>query len=253
MDNKLIQAIANKQTVYGLWGRIPSLMVSEILSQTGVDFVAADMEHGAIDIADLRTMVPVYKAAGITILLRIDSPGASYISKALDLGIDGIIVPQVRTALEAKQAVSASKFAPLGKRGLGGACQADHFGDVNVEEFIIQENKRVLTIIQIENVEALEQLDEILKVEGIDMLYIGPFDLSVSLGCTGQMSHPKLIQSMQVVINKAKSFGIPIGMHGADQEFIRFWREQGVSLFTFGMDSAIFKQSVSSAVKSLGK
>lgn len=93
------------------------------------------------------------------------SPQDSYVAKALDLGVEGIVVPQVKTAEEAKRAVLASKFAPLGERGLGGVCPADRFGDMRVEEFIKQENERVMTIIQIENAEALEQLDDILKVE----------------------------------------------------------------------------------------
>lgn len=251
MANKFKQAIRHDQTMYGLWGRMTSVMAAEILSQTGLGFMIMDMEHGAVDIADLRSMVPVYKASGTPILLRIASPKDSYVAKALDLGVDGIVVPQVKTAEEAKRAVLASKFAPLGERGLGGACPADRFGDVRVEEFIKQENERVMTIIQIENAEAFEQLDDILKVEGIDMLYIGPFDLSVSLGCTGQMNHPRLMEAMQTVMDKAKILGIPVGMHGPDKEFIRYWRGQGATLFTFGIDSAILKQSVRLAVQSL--
>ena len=165
MANKFTQAIRHDQTMYGLWGRMTSVMAAEILSQTGLGFMIMDMEHGAVDIADLRSMVPVYKASGTPILLRIASPKDSYVAKALDLGVDGIVVPQVKTAEEAKRAVLASKFAPLGERGLGGACPADRFGDVRVEEFIKQENERVMTIIQIENAEASEQLDDILKAQ----------------------------------------------------------------------------------------
>ncbi|MCZ8511730.1 aldolase/citrate lyase family protein [Paenibacillus filicis] len=245
------ETLQKGSTVFGIWQRIPSSAVSEILSVAGVDFAAVDMEHGPIDISDLRTIVPVFKSNSIPVLLRIPSAHLSLIAKALDLDVDGIIVPQVSTAAEAEAAVAASKFSPIGKRGIGGPCAADHYGDISAEKFTDIANDRVVTIVQIENQQAVGNLDEILEVTGIDLFYIGPFDLSQSLGITGQMDHPLLIETIQFVIDKLITKGIPIGMHGVNGEFIKYWRNRGASLFTYGMDNAFLKNSVRSAFESL--
>jgi 4-hydroxy-2-oxoheptanedioate aldolase len=139
----------------------------------------------------------------------------------------------------------------LGKRGIGGPCAADHYGDISVGQFTNNANDRVMTIVQIENQQAIGNLDEILEVKGIDLFYIGPFDLSQSLGITGQMDHPLLIETIQLVFDKIISKGIPIGMHGVDAEFIKYWRNRGASLFTYGVDNAFLKSSVRSAFQSL--
>jgi 2-keto-3-deoxy-L-rhamnonate aldolase RhmA len=245
------ETIKKGSTVFGIWQRIPSSAVSEIVSVAGVDFVAVDMEHGPIDISDLRTIVPVFKSSSIPVLLRIPSAHLSIVTKALDLDVDGIIVPQVSTAGEAEAAVAASKFPPLGKRGIGGPCAADHYGDISVEKFTEIANDKVMTIVQIENQQAVANLDEILEVKGIDLFYIGPFDLSQSLGITGQIDHPLLIETIKYVFDKIISKGIPIGMHGVNEEFIKYWRNRGASLFTYGMDNAFLKNSVRSAFQSL--
>lgn len=247
----LKETIQKGSTVLGTWQRIPSCAVSEILSVAGVDFVAVDMEHGPIDISDLRTIVPVFKSYSVPVLLRIPSEHLSSVAKALDLDVDGIIVPQVSTAAEAEAAVAASKFSPLGKRGIGGPCAADHYGDISVEQFTDNANDRVMTIIQIENQQAIGNLDEILEVKGIDLFYIGPFDLSQSLGITGQMDHPLLIETIQFVFDKIIAKDIPIGMHGVNEEFIKYWRNRGANLFTYGLDNTFLKNSVRSAFQSL--
>jgi len=224
-------------------------MVSEILSLASIDFVAIDMEHGPIDIADLRAMVPVYKKSGTPVILRVASSDFPFISKVLDIGVDGVMLPRVHTADEAKRIAEASKFAPLGLRGVGGPCAADEYGNVDIHTFIESENERVLTIVQIETEQAVENLNEILDVEGIDLFYIGPFDLSQALGVTGMVDHPLVVETIQRVIDKAKEKGKTIGMHGASPDFIKFWRERGVHFFTYGVDSVLFKQGVENAYK----
>jgi 2-keto-3-deoxy-L-rhamnonate aldolase RhmA len=243
--------ILSGANLYGIWQRMPNSVVSEVLCLTGVDFVTIDMEHGAIDIPDLRTMVPVFHKHQVPVILRVPNVNPSLISTVLDLGMDGIMVPRIDNADDARSAVNASKFVPLGARGLGGACAADHFGDISIEQFIRQENDRVITIIQIETAQAMANLDSIVNVEGIDLFYIGPIDLSQSLGIPGQLDHPLLIETIKTIIKKVKSAGKPVGMHGINDEFIRFWNEQGVRYFTFGMDSALLKQSVRNVLHKL--
>lgn len=247
----LKQSTIEGRTVYGIWQRIPDPTVSEILALSGIDFVAVDMEHGAIDIADLRTMVPLFKLANVPVIVRVASSNSAFIAKVLDMGIDGIMVPQITTVEEAQNIVKVSKFAPLGSRGVGGACSADRFGEISVDEFVRTQNKSVMTIVQVENEQCIRNLDQILEVEGIDLFYIGPFDLSQSLGVTAQINHPDVTSAIQTVIDKCLAKGKPIGMHGVSQEFIMNWREHGVSLFTYGMDSAWLRQTVEKEFSSL--
>ncbi|WP_047152786.1 HpcH/HpaI aldolase family protein [Aneurinibacillus tyrosinisolvens] len=243
--------IKNGKDVVGIWQRIPSPIVSEVLSLTGVDFVTVDMEHGPVDLSDLRAIVPVYKKAGIPVILRVASGTSMFISKVLDLGVDGVMLPQVNNVQEARAIVEASKFGPLGKRGVGGACAADHYGDMNIKDFVQSENDRVITIVQIETEQAIRNLDEIIGVEGVDLFYIGPMDLSQSLGLTGMLDHPVVIETIQKIIDKVKERGKSIGMHGTSVDFINFWRERGVHYFTHGIDSVFLKQGVRDAYKSV--
>jgi 4-hydroxy-2-oxoheptanedioate aldolase len=247
----LKQKLSSGKNVVGIWQRIPSSVVSQILSLSDMDFVSVDMEHGAIDVADLRTMVPILKSAGVPVILRVALTTPAYVSKVLDLGVDGIMVPHVSSAAEANQAVKVSKFPPLGKRGIGGPCAADGYGEMGVDEFVIRENERVTTIIQIENEQAVHNLDDLLEVEGVDSFFIGPFDLSQSLGVTGEVNHPDVVEAIQSVVEKAKSKGKIIGMHAVNADFMKYWNERGVSYFTYGMDSAMLKQAVQEQFKSI--
>ncbi|WCK54574.1 aldolase/citrate lyase family protein [Aneurinibacillus sp. Ricciae_BoGa-3] len=243
--------IINNVDAVGIWQRIPSSMVAEIISLTAIDFVSIDMEHGAIDIADLRTIVPIYTSQGIPTVLRIASQHAAFISKVLDLGIDGVMVPQIQTAEEARAIVEYSKYAPLGKRGLGGSCAADGYGELAIDEFIENENRRVTTIIQIETEQAIQNIDEIIEVQGIDLFYIGPFDLSQALGLPGKLDHPVVVRTIKELIYKVKEKGKPVGMHAPHPDFINRWKEHGVHYFTYGMDSSFLKQGIEQAYKAL--
>ncbi|MMZ56469.1 2-keto-3-deoxy-L-rhamnonate aldolase [compost metagenome] len=245
------QTVKSEQDVVGIWQRIPSPIVSEIISLTDIDFVTIDMEHGPIDISDLRTMVPVYKKAGTPVILRVASADFSFISKVLDLGVDGVMLPQVNTAEEAKRIVEASKFAPLGRRGVGGSCAADQYGKVDLHTFIQSENDRVLTIVQIETEQAVHNLDEIVDVDGVDLFYIGPFDLSQSLGLTGMMDHPHVVETIQRIIDKVQEKNKSVGMHGVSLDFIRFWRERGVRYFTYGMDNVLLAKGIEDVYRSV--
>lgn len=238
------QFLQNNQPVYGTWQRIPSSVVSDVLSLTPVDFVTVDMEHGAIDISDLRQMVPVFQKGKKVVIVRAASRDAAYISKVLDLGVDGIMVPRVQTAAEVQDIVDKTKLAPIGKRGVGGACAADRFGDMEMGKWIPLENERVLTIVQIEDQEAMSQLDEMVKVKGVDLFYVGPFDLSQSFGLTGQITHPRVTEAIHQIVDTIRLAGLPVGIHAADLDFLRYWKANGVTYFTHGMDTTFLKQMV---------
>lgn len=243
----LKEKLQNQEPLFGVWQRIASTTVSEVLGYSGVDFVMIDMEHGAIDIADIRNSTAVLRHMGIPVMVRVASSEPAFISKTLDLGVDGIMIPAVETADQAREIVNASKFAPIGKRGMGGPSAANQYGLVPTEPFIQSENRRVITIAQIETKQGIDHIDEILEVEGIDLFFIGPFDLSQSLGVTGQMDHPFMRDAIQTVLEKAKATGKVVGIHGPTPDFVGYWRKQGIQFFTYGMDTVLLRQAVQSA------
>ena len=234
-------AVLNGDILKGTWQRIPSTAVSEVLALSGFDFVTVDMEHGMLDISDLRGMIPAFKSRKVPVVVRISSREPALISKVLDMGADGIMAPQIQSVDEVREIVRASKYAPLGMRGMGMLCTADDYGNLSPQDFAQQANDQVLTIVQIETVEAVEQLDQLLDVEGVDLFYVGPFDLSQALGILGQMDHPLLTETIQRVVDAVKKKGKAVGMHGSSPEFIRYWRERGVGYFTYGVDLAFLK------------
>ncbi|KAK2065102.1 HpcH/HpaI aldolase/citrate lyase family protein [Colletotrichum caudatum] len=163
----------------GLWQMIPGANVSRVLARSpGVDWVLVDCEHGNIDDGAMHDAVPAIAAAGISPIVRLPDMQGWMVKRALDCGAHGILVPLLRTAQEAKDLVQAAKFPPWGRRGFGSPLAMERFSPApSMTEYLQQANDSLLTMVQIETKEALESIEDIAAVEGIDVLFIGPFDL----------------------------------------------------------------------------
>ncbi|KAF5710881.1 2 4-dihydroxyhept-2-ene-1 7-dioic acid aldolase [Fusarium mundagurra] len=200
--NRLKVALEHGRTAMGAWQMIRGANVSRILARSGVDWVVVDCEHGNIDDAAMHEAVPTIAAVGVSPIVRLPDMQGWMVKRALDSGAHGIIVPMLRTVEEAKQLVQDAKFPPYGKRGFGSPMAPERFIPVpTFTEYLQQANDALLTIVQIETREALEAVDDIAAVEGIDALFLGPFDLGIYLSlfspklhhltCTGNnIGHP---------------------------------------------------------------
>ncbi|MBY0357572.1 MAG: hypothetical protein K2W82_06175 [Candidatus Obscuribacterales bacterium] len=178
--------------------------------------------------------------------MRIPANDETWIKRVLDLGADGIIVPQVKTAKEAAFAISAAKYPPLGTRSVGIA-RAHGYG-ADFTTYINEANDRLTTIIQIEHIEAVHNIDAILKVAGIDAVIIGPYDLSGSMGKLGQVQDAEVQKAIQTVHNACKKHKIPVGIFALQAEQGKSYLAQGYELLALGIDSHLLMSAAKNSL-----
>ncbi|MBA2246533.1 MAG: hypothetical protein H0W23_00275 [Chloroflexia bacterium] len=216
LENPVKRRLSEGKTVFGCFIPQDSATTVEILALAGFDFVLLDAEHGPISPESAYPMILAAEAHGIPAFARIGQNDKQVILKFLDLGIAGVMVPQINNAAQAEQAVAATKFAPRGTRGLAGG-RAFEFGlKRSAPEMVRILDDRVLTIIQFEHRDALADLDAILAVPDLDVLFVGPNDLAQSLGFPGQPGHPDVTRMGDEVVARAKARGVKVGTVAPD-------------------------------------
>jgi 2-keto-3-deoxy-L-rhamnonate aldolase RhmA len=237
-----------KEPVFGTWIMTNSLDNAEILAHTGSDFIMIDAEHGSMDIETAGRMVSIIRGTVATPLIRVAGNEVSLIKRGLDTGASGIMIPMVKTKEEAEQAVRSCKYPPVGIRGTG-AGRAVLFG-ANAKDFegyYSQANDEVLVIIQIEHSTAVENIEEILSVSGIDIAFVGPYDLSTSMELQGQLDHPEVLKSCEKVIEACKVHGVIPGIM-TSAEGMEKHLDMGFTFLLGGIDGAILYDGVKQLV-----
>ncbi len=216
--NRMKEKLFSGKPSFGVTLTFPSPQLVEIFGRLGFDWVMIDCEHGSISYENVELMVMAAEAAGITAVARPSTNSPDAILRLLDRGAMGIQVPHVNNPTEARQAVEAVKYYPLGKRGLAAGIRAANYGlGISMAEYAEEANRETLVCIQLEEEEAIKNLDEILKVPGIDVFFVGPSDLSQSLGLPGRSDHPKVIAAMEEVFARIKAAGKIAGSAGNTQ------------------------------------
>jgi len=241
MKNKLKEALKRGEVVVGAFVGFPSPVMIEFAGYAGFDFVIIDTEHGPLGIESTESLVIAAEAAGIVPVVRVTLNDQAMIMQALDVGAQGVQIPQVNTKEDAFRAIQHSKFPPLGARGLALSVRASKFGIVGVQEFIRYNNEEGLVILHIENVKGIENLSEILTVEGIDVIFVGPVDLSQSLGTPGEFGNKEFLFAMDKVINQASAAGKVLGTFVGNPEDARKWIDRGVQYICAGSTGLINK------------
>ncbi|MCH2614991.1 MAG: aldolase/citrate lyase family protein [Opitutales bacterium] len=183
------------------------------MANTGFDFVTIDAEHSAVDLTDAQPIFQAIRAGNTNTEAFVRLHGVDYAltKRYLDAGATGIIAPLVLNAEEARLLVRACKYPPMGKRGVG-FCRANKYG-MDVEEHYSSANEEILLAVQIEDIEAVAHIDDILSVEGIDAAFLGPYDLSASMGITGDFEHPDFIAARNEILASCKRNGVTPGIH----------------------------------------
>jgi 2-keto-3-deoxy-L-rhamnonate aldolase RhmA len=227
---------------------ISAPQVAEIISDSGFDWVLIDMEHSAISLENVQNALQVM---GDKILKIVRVPGNDeiWIKRILDTGCDGILVPMVNSANEAVKVVKSSKYALEGKRSVG-LSRAHKYGG-GFKEYVESANRDLVIMIQIEHIEAVKNIDEILKVEGIDSVFIGPYDLSASMGLTGQLAHPEVKSAINLIKEKCRAAGKPYGIFGMTAEPMASELHDGCTFLLCGVDAAILLNSYKVMLKLL--
>jgi 2-dehydro-3-deoxyglucarate aldolase len=194
----------------GSWMQIPHPSIAEIMGQAGYAWVAVDLEHGAISIHQLPDLFRALELGGTLPLARVAQGEAKDCKQALDAGAGGVIVPMVQSAEQLERVRDAVRWPPAGKRGVAFS-RGNLFGK-NFDEYI-EEAQQPLLVAMIEHINAIENLDAILQVNGLDAILIGPYDLSASMGLTAKFDHPKFLEIIKKIKECADRATVPCGVH----------------------------------------
>lgn len=222
------------EAVIGTWINLSGPPVIEIIGRTGFDFLLIDGEHSPFSENDLRDALIACDNTPAESLVRVRANDEPRIKLALDLGADGVLVPMVNSADEARQAVQAAKYPPLGGRGIGPWRAADYYR--NFADYVKTANEATALIVQIENRQAVEAIDEIIEVDGVDAIFVGPADLSASLGHGTHSANPDTVAAIEWVAKSCTAKGMPMGIDCLTPEHITRWAALGYRCFTFGAD-----------------
>ena len=246
MKNQLKSRLKAGEQTYGVWMTVESPIVTELLSTLGFDWFVFDTEHSPLDIYQAQTLMQAMRGNRTTPIVRVAWNDLVPIKRALDIGAYGVVVPWVNTRQEAEMAVKACRYAPNGLRGCGPR-RAAMFDS----EYLKTADEEILLIAQIETKKAVENIDEILSVDGIDVSYIGPADLSASYGHLGNMSHPKVQKAIDRVFDASEAAGVAKGMHMGAGKTIMDRVEKGYDFITVGSDLQFFRSGAAKILQQL--
>jgi 2-keto-3-deoxy-L-rhamnonate aldolase RhmA len=209
--NTLKEKLRRKELTIGSWLTIGNEITAELMARQRFDWLVIDIEHSAIDLSMTQNMVRIIELSGCVPLVRVGDNDPALIKRVMDMGAHGVIVPMVNSVEEAKKAVAAVKYPPLGTRGVGLA-RAQGYG-TQFENYKKWVNKDSIVIVQIEHVNAVRNFEKIVTTEGVDAFIVGPYDLSGSLGYPGNFTHPLVKENLNKVISQSKKLKINAGIH----------------------------------------
>ncbi len=236
--NRLKKMMKEGETALGIFNMINSPELVEILGISGFDFLVIDTEHGPNSVESAQTLIRAAEYRGMTPVVRATENSRTKILRLLDVGAHGIQVPQVNSREEAEAVVDAVKYFPLGTRGVALTRVAD-YGNIKALDYFSQANEETLVVAQCENIKGLEALDEIVKVPSVDVVFLGPFDMSQSLGVPGEVYHPKVEEAAARVVSIARKAGKAAGIFVLDGEQARRRAEQGFQYITINAETSL--------------
>jgi 4-hydroxy-2-oxoheptanedioate aldolase len=250
-ENPLKVKLARGQPVLGIWSIIPSPMVVEILGQAGLDFQILDMEHGVFDLGTLENCVRACEAAGCSPLVRVPGWNPFTIQSVLDLGAHGILVPQICDEQTARAAVCGTKFAPTGTRGYNPFTRAALYNPSSTAQVGKLHNSFGLAGVIVENESAYQALDAILGITDLDMIYLGVYDMSLALGCQGDVAHPRVQAFVEHSARNIRRAGKAVGMMVKSRSEIDKALRLGANVLAYAVDTHLIYRAGSEAVSFL--
>lgn len=238
------ERVLRRDLMFGIGAQLGSSLTVEMIGAAGFDWTWIDCEHGAGDYSELVTQIQAASIGDAPPVVRIAWNELPSFKRVLDLGAVGVMVPYVNTAEQARSAAKAMRYPPEGMRGVAQSPRCTGFG-TNFDEYFLLANDNLLTIAQIETTEAVDNAEAIAAVDGIDVLFIGPVDLTVSMGITRQFKNPDFVGAMNRVAEACRSHGKAAGILVPNLDFLDGWIEAGFTFLVVGSDGGC-------VVKSLG-
>jgi len=244
------QYLDKKETVYGVFAKTNDPFFIHVMGRAGFDYVILDNEHGPNSPRDTYPLIAAASATGMYPIVRVGKLDDITIQRTLDLGVAGIQIPQIQSGDDAERARMYSKYAPLGKRGVCRYVMPADGGLKERNQYFAEQND-VAVIIHIEGKEGLDHFDDIVAVEGIDVIFIGPNDLSQSLGVLGQVEHPKVIGAIETIVGTCKDRGKHVGVFCDSVQAAKRYKDLGIKYISISVDVGIFAEACRSMVDGL--
>ena len=242
-EKSLKQKIANNELTIGSWITLAHPSIAEIMARAGFDWLAVDLEHSAISISEAEELIRIINLSNVSPLVRLTSNDPDQIKRVMDSGSEGIIVPMVNTPEDARSAVKSAKYPPDGHRGFGLA-RAHTYGE-NFNEYLEWQKENITVIVQIEHIDAVDNLELILNEDGVDGFIIGPYDLSGSLGVPGDFNHPKMLKAIKRISEVSKKTKKAGGIHivEPDKDQLSKAIKEGSKFIAYSLDTRMLDTS----------
>lgn len=242
--------LQNGETLIGCWSNLGSPITSEILGVSGFDWILIDLEHGAGSESTVIHQLQAVEHTSAAAVIRVESSQRERMSRVLDMGAVGVMCPRVNSAEQARQVAQSLQYPPQGNRGVARMVRATGFGK-RFDDYYEQADKTLLGIVQIETRQALQNLDEIAAVDGIDVLFIGPADLSMELGMYGQFERPEFQDAVKKIVDVAEKEGKATGILLSDPADFSIYRRLGIRFIACGSDATFVARGAADTVEKL--
>jgi len=236
LENRTKAKLAAGEAAFGCFVRTPEPQLIEYVGMLGWDFLVFDAEHGPLQPREVEDLCRAIEPRGTTPLVRVTTNDTPTILRFLDTGAHGVHVPWVNSAAEAEKAVRAVKYTPRGIRGLAGSRASEWGLREPIGAYVQRANRETLVVIQIETQDAVDGIDDYLKVDGIDVLFLGPTDLSQSLGHPGRLDHPDVLAAMERVAEAVVGSGVTLGIYAGSVDMTKAWLDRGARYFTTSLE-----------------
>jgi 2-keto-3-deoxy-L-rhamnonate aldolase RhmA len=252
MNNPMKEKVMKGRAVIGtMIVQVREPAIVQLFAEFGLDYLFIDMEHGPFSIETASDLIQVARLAGITPLVRVGETQYHLYSRALDAGAMGIMTPRVETVEQVRRIISYTKYPPVGERGFSRLAAHVDFRDIDVADYVAYANDNILNIIQIESKRAVENIDYLISVPGVDGVIVGMEDLALSLGVPGDTHHSLVVEMLERIVGACQKRGMPWGLHIPDVERLQTWIERGMQLVTFSSDLWMLQQVLRHDIKIL--
>ncbi len=248
--NVFKQALTQEAPLWGLWLGLPDTSCAEICGGSGFDWVLIDGEHASFDLTGIKYHLQALAPHPTSAIVRAEDGNPTLLKRLLDIGAQTLLVPMVNNAEQAKQTVQSVYYPPVGQRGIGSAlARASQWN--RIPNYLHQANEEICLLVQVETVEAIENIEAIAAVEGIDGIFIGPSDLSGSMGHIGNPGHPDVVAAIDHAIEVINRAGKAVGILSLNPTQAKGYVEQGVKFIGAGVDTLLLRQGAEGLAKKL--
>ena len=251
-QNWIKAKLLKDQPVLGPFCKMAEPAIYELIGLAGFDFAIIDLEHGPLSYETAQNLVRACELNGTSPIIRVPHNEEHYILRALDIGAHGVEVPEINTKEQAEKLAKAARYYPEGNRGLCCYVRAAEYSRMPKADYFSYANGNTLVIAHLEGREGLANLDEILEVEGIDVIFIGPYDMSQSFGMPGEVHHPLILEKMNYIVERARARGKSVGTIVGTPEDARLWVGRGVTYVAYSVDVGMIYEKFSGVVQAVG-